>query len=252
MAKWLTLLVILLIAALAAFYYFLHEPQTRALADAQADASRASARADQAERQARMCAQETSTLNSRVAELEGLLDELRRTSAELEEQVAKRERELAAVRTTQEELVAELEREIADGRVQVERLKGQLRVDMVDEILFDSGQAEVKAEGQKVLQRIADVLKKTDRTVQVQGHTDNVPIVGQLAQRYPTNWELSAARAVNVARFLHERAGMKPTRLSAAGHSEYQPRASNETAEGRRANRRIEILLGPKAETTEP
>jgi len=252
MAKWLALLVILLIAALAAFYYFLFEPQHRALDDARAQAQRETARADQAERQARVCAQETSTLNSRVAELEGLLDSLRQTSAELEQKVAARERELAAERSTQEELVTELQREIAEGRVQVARLKGQVRVDVVDEILFDSGEAQVKVEGQKVLQRIADVLKKSDRTVQIQGHTDNVPIVGQLAQRYPTNWELSAARAVNVARFLHEQAGMDPARLSAAGYSEYRPRASNDTPEGRRMNRRIEILLAPRPETPEP
>jgi chemotaxis protein MotB len=84
------------------------------------------------------------------------------------------------------------------------------------------------------------------RPVQVQGHTDDVPISGRLAERFPSNWELSAARAVNVARFLQER-GVDPTLLSATGYSEYRPRAGNDTPEGRQQNRRIEILLGPHA-----
>jgi chemotaxis protein MotB len=249
MAKVLAFVSLLLAAAVAALYFMGVKPQKRALDDSVARQQQETARADQAQQEARRCAQDASSLNSRVAELEALLGELRRTSAELEEQVAAREQELASVRETQDELVAELQEEIADGRIQVERLKGQLRVDMVDEILFDSGEAEVKAAGQAILRRIAEVLAKSDKTVQVQGHTDNVPIRGRLASRYPTNWELSAARAVNVVRFLHERAGLAPDRLSATAHSEHRPRAANDTDQGRRKNRRIEILLGPPAET---
>jgi chemotaxis protein MotB len=118
---------------------------------------------------------------------------------------------------------------------------------MVDEVLFDSGEADLKPEGIAILKKIGGVLKKTEgRTIEVQGHTDNVPIRGALAQRFPTNWELSAARATNVVRFLQDEAGVAPTGLSAAARSEYQPRASNDTEEGRRQNRRIEILLGPE------
>ena len=249
MAKVLAVVSVLLAAAVAALYFVLFLPQRRALDIALASGRQAAARADQAEREGRRCAQGASSLNSRVAELEGMLGELRRTSAELEQRVAEREQELTSARATQDELVSELQQEIADGRVQVERLKGQLRVDMVDEILFDSGEAEVKAAGRDVLKRIAEVLAKSEKTVQVQGHTDNVPIRGRLASRYPTNWELSAARAVNVARFLHEAAGLDPTRLSAAAHSEYRPRAGNDSEEGQRKNRRIEILLGPPPQT---
>jgi chemotaxis protein MotB len=97
-----------------------------------------------------------------------------------------------------------------------------------------------------VLAKVGTILQKTeDRTIEVQGHTDNVPIVGALAKKYPTNWELSAARAVNVARYLQQ-SGVEPTRLSAAAHSEYRPRSANDSDVGRRKNRRIEILLGPK------
>ncbi len=101
--------------------------------------------------------------------------------------------------------------------------------DMVDEILFDSGEATLKLAGAEVLTRVGAVLKRAeDRQVVVQGHTDNVPIVGRLAERFPTNWELSAARAVNVARFLQDEVGMDPSRLGATAFSEYQPRSDNE------------------------
>ena len=181
-----------------------------------------------------------------------MLSDLRQTSTELEAAVEEREQELAAMVATQDELLGELEQEIADGQIHIQRLQGMLRVDMVDEILFDSGEATVKRAGQEILARIGEVLKKAeDRQVVVQGHTDNVQIVGRLADRFPTNWELSAARAVNVARFLQEAVGMDPSRLGAAGFSEYRPRADNGTEDGRQLNRRIEILLAPVSEEPE-
>jgi len=128
----------------------------------------------------------------------------------------------------------------------VQRIRDQLRVDVVDELLFDSGETDLRPAGQAVLAKVGTILQKAEgRTIEVQGHTDNVPIVGALAKRYPSNWELSAARAVNVARFLQQ-SGVEPQRLSAAAHSEYRPRVANDSDDGRRKNRRIEILLGPK------
>ena len=97
-----------------------------------------------------------------------------------------------------------------------------------------------------VLEKVASVLAGANRLVRVQGHTDNVPITGQLAKTYPTNWELSAARAVNVVRFLQESAGVAPELLSASALSEFQPRVPNDTPEGRQKNRRIELLLAPR------
>lgn len=235
MAKILVAFVVVLAAAVGGLYYFVYAPQRDEL--------------NTARREASVSAQEASALRSRATDLEGMLDELRQTSVELEQEVQKKEKELAAMTATQDELLGELEQEIADGQIQVQRLKDSLRVDMVDEILFDSGQATLKPAGVEVLNRIGAVLKKANKLIVVQGHTDNVPIVGQLAQRYPTNWELSAARAVNVARFLNEEAGLNPTQLSAAAFSEYQPRADNSTEEGKQKNRRIEILLAPLPET---
>jgi len=156
--------------------------------------------------------------------------------------------DVAALRSTQDELVAELQNEIADKTVQVQRIRDQLRVDLVDEVLFDSGEATLKPAGVAVFSKIGSVLARAaDRRVEVQGHTDNVPITGALAKRFATNWELSAARATNVVRFLQEQAKLDPSRLSASAHAEFRPRASNDTDAGRRQNRRIEVLLIPIA-----
>jgi chemotaxis protein MotB len=232
MIKWLAGLLVLLAVAAGAVYWWLFRPRELAL---------------QAVRQElEVARQEAGSLRARVADLEAIRDQLQRTSTDLQAQVARKEAELLALRSTQDEIVEGLKQEIADRQVQVERIKDRLRVEMVDEVLFDSGEATLKPGGAEVLKKVGAALAKVaDRPVEVQGHTDNVPIGGALARRFPTNWELSAARALNVARFLQEQAGLDPARLSAVAHSEYQPRASNETDEGRRRNRRIEILLGP-------
>lgn len=239
MSKWLFRVFVVLVAvaaALLAAFLLYHQPLAREL--------------EEARRIASLCAQERSALTSRVDDLDGMLGELRAESEELEMTVREKEELLSQVQSTQDELLAELEQEIADGQIQVSRLRDQLSVDLVDEILFDSGEATLKPAGREVLRRVATVLATTDRRIQVQGHTDNVPIVGKLARTYPSNWELSAARAVGVVRFLQEDAGLDPGSLTASALSEYQPRAENDTPEGRATNRRIEILLLPRPPTS--
>ena len=232
MVKWLAALLVLLAVAAAAAYWWLYRPQQLALSESG--------------RQLAAAQQEAASLRGRVADLETIRDQLLRTSTELQGQVARKEAELLALHSTQNEILEGLKQEIADKQVQVEQIKDRLRVQMVDEILFDSGEATLKPQGVEILKKVGAALKKVeDRPIEVQGHTDNVPIGGALARRFPTNWELSSARSLNVARFLQEQAGLDPARLSAVAFSEYQPRASNDTDEGRRKNRRIEILLGP-------
>jgi len=232
MAKWLGLLLVILLAAGAAFYLLVLRPQKDALALAEQAAS--------------VCAQQLASLRGQVADLTIIRDQLQRSGAELAEKVAEKEKELLALRSTQDELVSELKNEIADKTVQVQRIRDQLRVDLVDEVLFDSGEASLKPAGIAVFGKIGAVLAKaTDRRVEVQGHTDNVPITGALAKRFPTNWELSAARATNVVRFLQDQAKLDPRRLTATAHAEFQPKGPNDTDAGRRQNRRIEILLIP-------
>ena len=125
-------------------------------------------------------------------------------------------------------------------------LEGQLSVNLLNKILFDSGKTVIKKEGRKVLQTLGDVLNKfPDKALQIAGHTDNVQISERLRERYPSNWELSTARATSVVHFLQDTVGLSGGRMIAAGYSEYQPVASNEEPEGRALNRRIQILLVP-------
>ena len=136
--------------------------------------------------------------------------------------------------------------EIDKGQVTISELKGKLTVNLVEAVLFDSGQAEIKEDGLEVLQKVVDILQEVrDRTIRIEGHTDNVPIGGALARKYPSNWELSAARAVNVSRFLQKR-GIAPENLAAVAYGEYHPVADNDTPEGRAKNRRIEIILAAR------
>lgn len=155
--------------------------------------------------------------------------------------------EILGVKTMYEDLVHDMESEIKKGKITITQLKGKLKVNMVDEILFDSGKATIKPQGVKVLGRVGKVLLNVkDQAISIEGHTDNVPIGPDLATKYPTNWELSVARATAVARYLQEKIGVDPRSISATGYGQYQPIASNETEQGRTRNRRIEIVLVPK------
>lgn len=212
--------------------------------------------ADSNDLDARLVAK-TEELARTIAETTRAIEELKNKNAELEgdkqmlrESIAlfkkTKEEEVQTVSRTYEDLLNEMKGEIEQGQIAITELKGKLTVDVVDKILFDSGRAEVKPEGLDVLKRVVEILKTvTDKIIRVEGHTDNVPIAGTLAKRYPTNWELSAARAINVTRYL-EKEGLDPALLSAAAFGEYQPVADNETPEGRAKNRRIAIILLPK------
>jgi chemotaxis protein MotB len=164
----------------------------------------------------------------------------------LKESAAKLEQKAEETSSTYQQLLKEMKAEIDEGQITITELKGKLTMDVVDKILFDSGQARIKEDGLKVLQRVVDILQTVkDKNIRIEGHTDNVPIVGRLAQIYPTNWELSHARAINVTRYLQEH-GIDPKILSATAYGEYQPIADNSTPEGRAKNRRIAIILLPK------
>jgi chemotaxis protein MotB len=182
-------------------------------------------------------------LRQRVSTLEG--DNARLTQ-ELGEAQKAREEKVREVSSTYEQLVAKMKGEIDKGQVTISELKGKLTVNMVEAVLFDSGMAEVKPDGLVVLSKVIEILKTVnDKSIRIEGHTDNKPIVGALTQRYPTNWELSAARAINVARYLQKQ-GIEPANLSSAAFGEFKPVADNATPEGRAKNRRIEIVLVPK------
>lgn len=205
------------------------------------------ARAD-LERVEKVLADRSAEAGTAMAEMRQEIDRLvegnNLLQQQLEVELQAREARLAEVQSTYDELVGKLEQEIERGEVRISELKGKLTVNVVDKILFDSGKAALKPAGIKVLQQIGDILKSAvDKNIQVEGHTDNVPISGGLAAKYPSNWELSTARATTVLHFLQDKVGVSGERLSAVGYGEYQPISSNATAEGRAENRRIQIVL---------
>ncbi|MBD0316541.1 MAG: OmpA family protein, partial [Nitrospiraceae bacterium] len=167
--------------------------------------------------------------------------------ARLEQERAAKEEEIKRLTRTQQELSRSLQDEIAKGTITIQQVRDRLTINMVDRVLFDSGQAQIKPAGIKVLKQVGDVLKTvTDKQIRIEGHTDNVPISIKLQDRFKTNWELSTARATTVVRYLIDQGGVDRQYLSAVGYAETHPVASNETDEGRSANRRIEIILYPK------
>lgn len=183
-----------------------------------------------------------------LAEMRQTVDQLTADNQELARQLDQeqqlRQARLAEIQGTYDELVDKLESEIQRGEVTITELKGKLTVNVVDQILFDSGKAELKPDGIQVLQRIGDILNSAvGKDIQVEGHTDNVPISPRLQEKFPSNWELSTARATTVLHFLQDQVGVSGERLSAVGYGEYRPIASNDDAAGRRQNRRIQIIL---------
>ena len=158
------------------------------------------------------------------------------------EDLQARERQAQARLQTFRNMLEKFRNMIASGKLRVRIVRGRMVVELSENILFDSGRADLKSEGKTALEEVAGVLSSiADRNFQIAGHTDDVPIA---SARFPSNWELSTARAVKVARYLEEK-GVERARLSAAGYADSQPVASNETAEGRAQNRRIEIVLMP-------
>jgi len=182
-------------------------------------------------------------LNQKLAELEAARTRL---SQSLEAREAELQ-EVAQVKETYESLVADLEAEVATGQVVIEQLREGLQVNVADEILFASGSSRLDQQGADVLGKVAARLQKLPHRIEVGGHTDNVPI--KSSARFPSNWELGAARAASVVR-LFESQGIGGDRMAAISFAEYQPVAPNETPEERALNRRIEIRLIPRGDAT--
>jgi chemotaxis protein MotB len=186
-------------------------------------------------------------LETHTRELEGEKAALLAERQALQTNLQAKDSALAELKDTHDKISDKMKEEIAKGEIELSQSNGRLRVDMVDRILFDSGDAQISKRGEGVLARVGAVLVHLpDRQVQVSGHTDNQPITGKLKEQFPTNWELSVSRALNVVRFLEDRAQVPAERLVASGHGEHQPIARNDTVAGRARNRRIEILLTPE------
>lgn len=159
------------------------------------------------------------------------LDALRAQRAEMEKRL-----------TAWKSITEKLRKMIDAGRLQVMVRDGRMILKLSNEVLFDTGKADLAPDGKAALREVAAILRQfPDRRFMIGGHTDDIPLHNK---DYRNNWELSTARAVSVTEFLVA-SGVRPNRLVAAGYGEYEPVASNRTDAGRRENRRIEIVLLP-------
>ena len=187
--------------------------------------------------------EQDAELQAVKAERSQLLADRDHLTAEKEE----REKELRAAQATYGELIDKMRSEISRGEISISELQGKLTVNMVEKILFDSGSAELKSGGKEVLSKVGTILKDVqDKEIRVEGYSDNLPISPRLQTIYPSNWELSSARAISVVQFLHNTLDVPGERLSASGFAEFRPIANNSTPEGRAQNRRIQIILAPR------
>jgi chemotaxis protein MotB len=166
--------------------------------------------------------------------------------AALKSQIADLEKEKELTAQMAKGLENEMRADLESRDVTISRLQGKLTVNILDRVMFDSGEAVLKPDGRAVMQKIAAILvKHPELKIHVVGHTDNVPIRPAAQSRFASNWELSTARALAAVHFLTEQAGIDPRRVGAIGYGEYRPRADNATAEGRALNRRIAITILP-------
>jgi chemotaxis protein MotB len=152
--------------------------------------------------------------------------------------------ELASLREAKSKLDSRLRSEIDSDQVYLTMDDRGIVITFVAEVLFDSGKAELKPDGKNMLKKVALVISQeaADNEVGVEGHTDNIPIKHS---GWKSNWELSTARATSVLHYLISDCGLRPNNLSATGYGEYRPVMSNNTKEGRQANRRVEIIIKP-------
>jgi chemotaxis protein MotB len=193
---------------------------------------------------------QVASLAEEKAELTAQLDNERQRNTTLTQHVTDiqqaQEKELQRVKGTYDRLVAALQDEVSQKDIALHQAKEKLTVTILDRVLFPSGQATLTPEGERLIEKVGAILAKvTGQRVLIEGHTDNVPIGAPLSMRFPSNWELSSARAAEVVKYLISRAQLSPQQLSAVGRADTSPVASNTTEEGRRFNRRIEIIVLP-------
>jgi chemotaxis protein MotB len=159
------------------------------------------------------------------------------------------EGQMKQMKSTYDTLVSDLKDQIQKQEVTIKEFQESLSLNFIDRILFEFGKADLTPEGEKILKKVGEALKNIKgKKVRVTGHTDPVPIRPDYMYKFPSNWELSAARAASVVRYFQEKIDLDPKEMEAVGRSFYQPEASNDTKEGRARNRRVEILIAPQLE----
>ncbi|HTJ01031.1 MAG TPA: OmpA family protein [Dongiaceae bacterium] len=182
-------------------------------------------------------------LKEQLTQAQADSDDAKSKLAAQQQRIAELEKEKEMAAQMSKGLEDEMRTDLESKDVTISKLQGKLTVSILDRVMFDSGEAVLKPDGEAVMRKIAAVLAEHPKlNIQVVGHTDNVPI----RARFASNWELSTARALAAVHFLTEKAGVDPHRVAAVGYGEYRPIADNATAEGRAQNRRIAVVILPE------
>lgn len=188
-------------------------------------------------------------LKGRIAQLEEAAKKAAEFQARVVQVEEQKEKSLSELKSTYENIVGKLNREIQSKEISIKQFEERLKIDFINKILFGDGSTSITSKGARILSQIGESLKNIpEKKIYVFGYTDNLPIGASLADRYPSNWELSAARSCAVVRFLTEKVGLNPERFAAVGRAYHQPLASNDSEEGRARNRRAEIVIGSSLE----
>ncbi len=225
-----------------------HQKTLDSLAQANANLDKCNGRAGALEAENKKLGGELTNASANVNDLQSNLTktsgDLAASKAELEQ--LRKQHELAEARMkTFRDLAARLKAMVDAGKLQVQIRKGKMVVKLADNVLFAAGNATLKKEGQSPLAEVATALKEIkDRDFLITGHTDNAPMH---TARFPSNWELSTQRAVDVVKFLASQ-GVDQSHLAAAGYADTDPIADNDTPEHKQSNRRIEIVVMPNIE----
>jgi chemotaxis protein MotB len=225
-----------------------------ALAGCGVSQSKYDAVAQEAEQQKKEVAelrQKLADTNERADKLQSALGLAAAAQTTTEQQKAQLEEAKHAIEEAesraklQNDLIGKLQKLIDAGQLKIVVRRSQIVLALSNDVLFDTGETEVKADGKKAIHQVAQVLRGvTGKRFQIAGHTDVAPIVSAKKKEFPTNWELSAARSIAVVKLLVSD-GVNPASLSAAGYGPHDPVASNATPDGQAKNRRIEITLQP-------
>ena len=181
---------------------------------------------------------ENANLKNRFAQLQ------KEKTKEVKQVYEQKEKELSELERAKRELEESLKKEIGEYKAKLQMTERGLVITFVSEIFFDSGKDKVKEDGKATLSKVAEVLNRDvpNSGVAVEGHTDNDPIK---YSGWKSNWELSSARALAVLHYLVDECKVKPQRLSANGYGEFHPVASNDSAQNKQKNRRVEIVILP-------
>jgi len=183
-------------------------------------------------------------IEQKDAQITALQDELDQLEGELQD-------ERARTQQLQNDLDGALSDLRTKEQVWMQEKEGLTQITLEGEVIFSTGSTRLTSQGQEILDRIWEVLQNyPERTVMIEGHTDNVQISPRFQERYRSNWELSSARANSVLHYVTKKYGLDPQRIGAAGYGEYRPIASNDTDDGRAMNRRVVITVGPSSTRT--